>query len=204
MRHIQDAERKQSHTVHGRGNIDLCVFLLSVSLVSGLTSSSTCAPAAAPLGAAAAVPGAPGRKMHAAAGSRHTEAGWCRTWASPLGLALWSGRRASRPSAEPGWRRGGPAAAAAPRCARRGLASSCSGGSGTKSSPGSGWGGPTRPGAPSQGRTGSAAAGSGAPARRSAPWRRARAASCRDSSAQRRTAPAALRPDTHPWTARGI
>lgn len=163
------------------GNISL-----SKCLISAFTSSSgTCAPAAAPLDDAAAGRAAPGRRSGAAVGSKHRTGGSGLTWASPPRPALWSGHRPSHPVPEPGWRPGGPAAAPA-GCAPPELASSCSGGSGTRSSPGSGWGGSARPGAPSPAQTGTAAAGSDAPARTSAPWRTARAASCRGSSALRR------------------
>lgn len=52
------------------------------------SSSGTCAPAAAPRGAAAAPWGAPGRMRGAAAGRRHRAGGPGGTGASPPGPAL--------------------------------------------------------------------------------------------------------------------
>lgn len=95
----------------------------------------------------------------------------------PPSPELWECDTASRP-----WlRRARPLVAgrgggSLPYLSRPGLASSYSGGSGTRSSPGSGWGGSGLPDAPSRAPTGTSAAGSGAPARRSAPWRTAPAA----------------------------
>lgn len=82
------------------------------------------------------------------------------------------------PGSEP--RRGAAAEeeAAGSPCPPRGLASSCSGGSGTRSWPGLGSRREAGPAALSRGRTGSVAAGSGAPAPGFALWRRGRGASC--------------------------
>lgn len=173
-------------------------FLETSPSVSELTSSSgTCAPDAAPRRAAAAVRGAPVHRRHAAAGSmRRSAYYWSHTSAPPPGLDLWSARRAWRPASGPGWLCAWRAAAAAPLvCARRGLASSCNGGSGTRSSLGSEWGVSAQPGVPFPGRTGNAADGSAVLTRTSALWRRARASSCGSSAPLDR-----LRTGTHPWT----
>lgn len=104
------------------------------------SSTAACAPAAAPpAAAAAAARPVPARTRGAAEGRRCTEADPGRTGATPPGPGLSVCQTASLPAPGSGWRCGGAVAAEArPGSAPRGPASSCSGGSGTRSSPGSG------------------------------------------------------------------